>query len=187
MPAANASDAHACCYWLTGLSGAGKSTLAHHLSVALNQHGVRTMVLDGDRFRAGLNRDLGFSRADRGENVRRIAEVAKLLVDEGVTVFVSAIAPYRLDRQQARERVGPQRFFEVHVATDLATCAARDTKALYARAARGEIAHLTGWDDPYEAPQRPDFLIHTHASSIAQSAAPLLEHRLGHQRLARMA
>ncbi|MHA6823847.1 adenylyl-sulfate kinase [Ralstonia pseudosolanacearum] len=166
------------CYWFTGLSGAGKSTLTSHLREALAGEGVPAMVLDGDRLRQGLNSDLGFTRADRRENVRRIAEVARLLVEEGWVVLVSAISPYQEDRQAARERFAPGRFFEVFVATDLATCMARDTKGLYARAQAGTLPHLTGWNDPYEVPLRPEFTIETTDRTVRDAAAPLCRHAL---------
>jgi len=168
------------CYWFTGLSGAGKSTLAAHVHAALESKGVLAMVLDGDRVREGLNSDLGFSRADRRENIRRIAEVARLLVEEGFVVLVSAISPYEADRQAARERFIPGTFFEVFVATDLATCAARDTKGLYARAQAGQLAHLTGWNDPYEVPCRPEFVIETVERTVKEAVAPLCRHVLTH-------
>lgn len=164
------------CYWFTGLSGAGKTTLAHHVHGELVARGVQAIVLDGDRFRKGLNRDLGFSREDRGENVRRIAEVAAMLVESGFVVLVSAIAPYRDDRQRARELFQAGEFFEVYVNTDLDTCAARDPKSLYARVKAGEITHFTGWDDPYEPPQSPDFIAQTAGRAVADTAAPIVQH-----------
>ncbi len=166
------------CYWFTGLSGAGKSTLALHLRETLVGEGVQAIVLDGDRLRQGLNSDLGFSRADRRENIRRIAEVARLLVEEGLVVLVSAISPYREARQAARQRFAPGRFFEVFVATDLATCMARDTKGLYTRAQAGTLPHLTGWNDPYEAPESPEFTIEAVDCTVRDAAAPLCRHAL---------
>ncbi len=144
------------------------------------------MVLDGDRFRQGLNRDLGFSREDRRENVRRIAEVAAMMVDAGLVVLVSAIAPYQADRQCARDLFTDGAFFEVYVNTDLDTCATRDPKSLYARVKAGEITHFTGWDDPYEAPTEPDFIAQTSDRDVAASAEPLVQHavlRLQHAAL----
>lgn len=169
-------EPRASCYWLTGLSGAGKTTLAQHIRQELAARGAGCVVLDGDRFRQGLNRDLGFSREDRRESVRRIAEVAAMLVEAGLVVLVSAIAPYREDRQPARALFEAGEFFEVYVDTDLDTCARRDPKALYARVKAGEIQHFTGWDDPYEAPLSPDFIAHTAGRSVAESAAPLVQH-----------
>lgn len=164
-----------CCYWFTGLSGAGKTTLASHICKELEASDIRTILLDGDRFRQGLNKDLGFSREDRRENVRRIAEVARMLVDSGFVVLVSAIAPYQDDRQKARDCFAAGDFFEVYVNTDLQTCAARDTKGLYARARAGEISRLTGWDDPYEAPVDPDFSISTINRSVSDTADILIQ------------
>lgn len=180
------ADQQACCYWFTGLSGAGKSTLANHMHRELRSRGIQCVVLDGDRFRQGLNRDLGFSREDRRENVRRIAEVAAMMVDAGLVVLVSAIAPYEADRQCARDLFTDGAFFEVYVNTDLDTCAARDPKALYARVKAGEITHFTGWDDPYEAPTEPDFIAQTAGREIAESAEHLVQHavlRLQHAAL----
>lgn len=166
------------CYWFTGLSGAGKSTLASFVCEVLAREGLPAIMLDGDRLRQGLNIDLGFSRADRRENVRRIAEVAALLVNEGFVVLVSVISPYREDRQAARKRFGPGRFFEVFLATDLATCMARDTKGLYAQARAGTLQHLTGWSDPYEVPECPEFTIETANRTVEDAAAPLCRHAL---------
>lgn len=174
--AAPLTDQQGCCYWFTGLSGAGKSTLANHMHRELRTRGIQCVVLDGDRFRQGLNRDLGFSREDRRENVRRIAEVAAMMADAGLIVLVSAIAPYESDRQCARDLFTDGTFFEVYVNTDLETCAARDPKSLYARVKAGEIQHFTGWDDPYEAPTGPDFIAQTSGREVSESAAPLLQH-----------
>ncbi|WP_247570001.1 adenylyl-sulfate kinase [Ralstonia pseudosolanacearum] len=171
-------DAAGCCYWFTGLSGAGKTTLALHVSEVLRRTGRTVIVLDGDRLRGGLNSDLGFAREDRRENTRRIAEVAKLLVAEGFVVLVSAISPYAEDRRAARARFESGTFHEVFVATDLATCMARDTKGLYARACAGALQNLTGFGDPYEPPKLPEFTIETVQCTVAQAAAPLIEHAL---------
>jgi bifunctional enzyme CysN/CysC len=149
--------------WFTGLSGAGKSTVANLVDQKLNLAGRHTYMLDGDNVRHGLNRDLGFTDADRVENIRRIAEVAKLFVDAGMIVLVSAISPFRSDRDMAREIMQPGEFFEIHVDAALATCEARDPKGLYARARRGEIANFTGISSPYEAPEKPELRIDTDA------------------------
>lgn len=164
----------ASCYWLTGLPGAGKTTLANHVCQVLISHGIRAIVLDGDQLRQGLNSDLGYSRAERRENIRRIAEVARILVDAGLVVLVSAISPYREDRLAARSRFANGSFFEVFVATDLGTAMARDPKGLYALAQAGKISHLTGWDDPYEPPEAPDIKIETADCSVAESADSLV-------------
>jgi bifunctional enzyme CysN/CysC len=149
------------CVWLTGLSGAGKSTIADALERRLHAAGRHTYLLDGDNLRHGLNRDLGFTEADRVENVRRIAEVARLMVDAGLIVIVSAISPYRSERDAARARFAPGEFVEVHVSTPLSVCAERDPKGLYAKARRGELVGFTGVDAPYEAPERPELALST--------------------------
>jgi len=173
-----------CCYWFTGLSGAGKSTIATRAAQDLRLHGYRVSVLDGDQLRAGLNRDLGFSREDRAENVRRIGEVARLMVDAGLIVLVSAISPYQVDREVARRRIGEHRCFTVLIDTPLQTCIERDPKGLYARARAGEIKGLTGWDDPYEAPGAPDISIPTVSVSVEAAARQIEQHylRLNHER-----
>jgi adenylyl-sulfate kinase len=165
----------ACCLWLTGLPGAGKTTLATHLHRELGARGVQSIVLDGDRLREGLNRDLGFSRDDRRENVRRISEVARLLVGEGFVVLVAAISPYQADRRAARERFATGTFIEAYIATDLATCMARDPKGLYALARAGKISHMTGWDDSYEPPEAPDVTLDTAACTVEQAVEKLMQ------------
>lgn len=167
------SEKNARCYWFTGLSGAGKTTLAQGLRSMLEAQGMRCMVLDGDEIRRGLNRDLGFSREDRRENVRRIAEIARLLVGAGYNVLVAAISPYREDRRAARALFGDRHFVEVHVAADQGTCAARDPKGLYRRAREGRLANMTGLDDPYEAPLAPEIRIDTAVTSVEQSVRML--------------
>ena len=148
------------CYWMTGFSGAGKTTLAQAFADAHNLKGqVRVVVLDGDVVRAGLCGDLGFSEADRLENARRMAAVARLLVDAGLTVVVSAISPSRAARAAARAAFAPGTFWEVYVATPLATCMARDVKGLYNLAAQGQLPELTGVGAPYEAPEAPDVIL----------------------------
>jgi bifunctional enzyme CysN/CysC len=156
--------------WLTGLSGAGKSTLANVIERKLHASGVRTFLLDGDNIRHGLNKDLGFTEADRIENVRRVAEVSKLMVQAGLVVLVSFISPFRADRQLAREMHELGEFCEVHVDTPLAVAEARDTKGLYAKARRGELRHFTGIDSPYEPPESPDVWIDTTVLSAEQAA-----------------
>jgi adenylyl-sulfate kinase len=167
-----------CCYWLTGLSGAGKSTIATQTARNLRLHGYFVCVLDGDELRAGLNRDLGFAREDRAENVRRIGEVARLMVDTGLIVLVSAISPYREDRKVARHRIGEHCCFTVLIDTPLQTCIERDPKGLYARAKAGEIKGLTGWDDPYESPHAPDISIPTESVSAEAAAGRIEQHYL---------
>jgi adenylylsulfate kinase len=174
-------EQRACCYWFTGLSGAGKSTLSTHFDQALRGQGYRSTILDGDHLRAGLNKGLGFSRADRAENIRRIAEVARLMADAGLIVLVSAISPYRADRQAARALFDAGEFFEVFVDTSLAACVARDTKGLYRKASEGLISHLTGWDDPYERPCPPELVISTTETPLAASINTLFAHCLAIQ------
>ena len=138
--------------WLTGLSGAGKTSIALALAQALKAQGRAVTVLDGDQLRHGLNRDLGFTPADRHENIRRTAEVARLMNNAGLTVIAAFISPYRSDRATAATIIGAGNFIEVHVSTPLAVCEARDVKGLYAQARAGRIAQFTGISAPYEAP-----------------------------------
>jgi adenylyl-sulfate kinase len=160
--------------WITGLSGAGKSTIGNALEVALHQRHVRTYLLDGDNMRLGLNSDLGFSDADRIENVRRIAEVARLMVDAGMVVICAAISPFARERQAARERIGAERFVEVFIDTPLATCEARDPKGLYHKARAGQIADFTGVSSPYEAPHDPEVRIDGAATTVADAVGILV-------------
>ena len=147
--------------WFTGLSGAGKSTIANLTEKRLAVLGRHTIILDGDNVRHGLNRDLGFSEADRVENIRRVAEVARLFVEAGLIVLVSFISPYRAERMLARERVESGEFIEVFVDTPVEECARRDPKGLYAKAMSGQIRNFTGVDAPYEAPQSPEIHLPT--------------------------
>ena len=153
------------CLWLTGLSGSGKSTLANLLEKRLASDGRHTYVLDGDNVRHGLNRDLGFTEADRVENIRRVAEVARLMVDAGLIVIVAFISPFRSEREFARGRFEPDEFREIFVDAPLATCEARDPKGLYARARRGELKNFTGVGGDYEPPERPELRLDTSARS----------------------
>lgn len=147
--------------WITGLSGAGKSTLAVAVAAALDRRGVRSCILDGDDLRAGLNRDLGFSPADRGENVRRIAEVARLFCQQGCVTIVAAISPYSAGRQLARRTHADAgcRFIEVYMNTPVEACERRDAKGLYARSRAGDLVGLSGVDAPYEPPGDADLVI----------------------------
>jgi bifunctional enzyme CysN/CysC len=158
--------------WFTGLPGAGKSTIANAVEQRLNEHGCHTYLIDGDNIRGGLNRDLGFTEADRVENVRRVAEVARLFADAGLIAIVSLISPYRSDRLMARERLEEGEFVEVFVDTPLDVCRRRDPKGLYAKAARGELVNFTGVDAPYETPERPEMRLSTldHSSDVLADA-----------------
>jgi bifunctional enzyme CysN/CysC len=163
------------CVWFTGLSGAGKSTLASALQRELHAQGRCVYVLDGDNVRHGLNRDLGFSAGDRSENVRRVAEVAHLMVDAGLIVVVSLISPFRAERQMARERFSPGEFIEIFVDAPLAECERRDTKGLYAKARHGLLRNFTGLDSPYEAPEAPELHLHTSTTTVADCIARILD------------
>jgi bifunctional enzyme CysN/CysC len=147
--------------WFTGLSGAGKSTIANQVEKRLHALGHHTMILDGDNVRHGLNRDLGFSEADRVENIRRIAEVSRLFVEAGLIVIVSFISPYRAERMLARDRVGGNEFLEIFVDTPIEECRRRDPKGLYVKADSGQIRNFTGVDAPYEAPLDPEIRLRT--------------------------
>ena len=149
------------CIWFTGLSGSGKSTLANLLEKRLHAEGRHTYLLDGDNVRHGLNRDLGFTEADRVENIRRVAEVAKLMVDAGLIVLVSLISPFRSERRMARELFADGEFVEVFVDTSIEECEKRDVKGLYAKARRGMLKNFTGIDSPYEAPEVPEVRLRT--------------------------
>lgn len=162
--------------WLTGLSGSGKSTIAVAAEHALVERGHLAYVLDGDNVRHGLNKNLGFSPADRTENIRRIAEVAKLFTDCGVIVLTSFISPYRADRDAARAIFASGDFVEVFVDASLETCEARDPKGLYKKARAGEIPEFTGISAPYEPPERPELVLDTAALSVEASVAALLRH-----------
>ena len=149
------------CLWFTGLSGSGKSTLANLLEKRLNAEGRHTYLLDGDNIRHGLNRDLGFTEADRVENIRRVAEVARLMTDAGLIVIVSFISPFQAEREFARSLFEPDEFYEIFVDTPLALCEQRDPKGLYAKARRGELKNFTGIDSSYELPKSPELHLDT--------------------------
>ena len=162
------------CFWFTGLSGSGKSTLASLFEKRLHAEGKHTYVLDGDNVRHGLNRDLGFTEADRVENIRRVAEVAKLMTEAGLIVLVSFISPFRSERRMARDLFAKGEFVEVFVDTPIGTCEQRDVKGLYAKARRGELKNFTGIDSPYEAPEAPEIHLKTVSTSLDQSIEQLL-------------
>ncbi|MEF8732009.1 MAG: adenylyl-sulfate kinase [Candidatus Accumulibacter meliphilus] len=159
--------------WLTGLSAAGKSTLAFTLERELHDRGRACTVLDGDNVRHGLNRNLGFSPADRSENIRRIAEVARLMNDAGLIVITAFISPWRADRAAARAIIGAARFLEVHVSTPLAVCEARDPKGFYGQARRGELPAFTGVSSPYEPPEQAALTLDTAQLALAEAVEQL--------------
>jgi bifunctional enzyme CysN/CysC len=163
-----------CVLWFTGLSGAGKSTVADLVEQSLHRRGRRTMILDGDNLRHGLNRNLGFSDEDRVENIRRVAEVTKLMVEAGLIVLVSLISPFRGERRMARELVGAGEFLEIFVDTPLAVCEARDSKGLYGKARAGQLPNLTGIGSPYEPPEAPELHLHAGEERPDQLAARVL-------------
>ena len=162
--------------WFTGLSGSGKSTLAHAVEHRLFERGVRTYVLDGDNVRQGLCRDLGFSDADRTENIRRIGEVSKLMMDAGLIVLTAFISPFKKDRQIVRELVEDGDFIEVFCEASLDICEDRDPKGLYKKARAGEIPEFTGINSPYEEPEAPELTINTGEQDIEESIAQVLEY-----------
>jgi bifunctional enzyme CysN/CysC len=162
--------------WFTGLSGAGKSSIANRVTQVLHARGHATALLDGDNLRHGLNRDLGFTDADRVENIRRVVEVARLMVDAGLIVLTAFISPFRSEREMARRRFAPGQFVEVHVDLPLAVAEARDPKGLYAKARRGELPNFTGIDSPYEAPEHPELRVPAADLDIEQAATRVIAH-----------
>jgi bifunctional enzyme CysN/CysC len=164
------------CVWFTGLPASGKSTLANLLEARLHAEGRHTYLLDGDNVRHGLSRDLGFTEVDRIENIRRVAEVARLMVDAGLVVIVSFISPFHSERRMARELFGPGEFVEVFVDTPLEECIRRDPKGHYAKARRGELRNFTGIDSPYEPPRDPDVHVRTTQVSPEQAVRAIVEH-----------
>jgi adenylyl-sulfate kinase len=165
-----------CVLWFTGLSGSGKSTIANALEALLFQRGMHSYVLDGDNVRHGLNRDLGFTTADRVENIRRVAEVASLMADAGLVVLVSFISPFRSERAMARGLMRPSEFVEVFVDAPLTVCEDRDPKGLYRKARQGQIANFTGLDSPYEPPENPEIRLDTSVLTIEQTVAGLVDY-----------
>jgi bifunctional enzyme CysN/CysC len=164
-----------CVVWFTGLSGAGKSTVANLVEKRLHAIGRHTYILDGDNVRHGLNKDLGFTDADRVENIRRVAEVSRLMVEAGLIVLVSFISPFRSERRMARELVGEGEFVEVFVDAPLTVAESRDPKGLYKKARRGELKNFTGVDSPYEAPERPEVHLDTTSLAPEQGASMVIE------------
>jgi adenylylsulfate kinase len=160
--------------WFTGLSGSGKSTLAHALEEKLFQKSCRTFVLDGDNVRHGLNSNLDFSEAGRAENIRRISQVSKLMMESGIIVLTAFISPFNKNRNEARELISNDDFIEIYCKASLETCEARDVKGLYKRARAGEIKNYTGIDSPYEAPENPELIIDTDNQSLGESVSIIL-------------
>jgi len=164
--------------WLTGLSASGKSTVARKLEYKLFLEGIRTIILDGDNTRLGINKDLDFSDGGRKENIRRVAEIAKLMVENGNVVIASFISPFEADRQLAKEIIGEQLFIEIFVDASLETCVKRDPKGLYALASAGKIENFTGISSPYRMPKKPHIHLDTNLKSIDESVAEVLTYLL---------
>lgn len=162
------------CLWLTGLSGSGKSTIANHLEELLFQYGMHTYLLDGDNVRHGLSRDLGFSEDDRSENVRRLAELANLMVDAGLVVIASFITPLNEDREKLRALFLEDEYIEVFVNTPLLVCEQRDVKGLYKKARTGEIKEFTGIDSPFEKPCYSDIIINTENQTVSECVKTII-------------
>lgn len=169
--------------WFTGLSGAGKSTLAHALEEELHRRGCRTFVFDGDNVRHGLCGDLGFSIADRHENIRRIGEMCKLFVEAGVIALTAFISPLRVDRERMRTSMAPGDFVEIYCQADLPVCESRDVKGLYRRARAGEIPEFTGISSPYEEPTAPELVVPTGTEPLETSVQRVIRHLEATQRL----
>jgi adenylylsulfate kinase len=161
--------------WLTGFSGSGKSTIANALEVSLFEKGIRSFCLDGDNTRLGINKDLGFSSADRTENIRRVAEMSKLFLESGTIVITSFISPLISDREMAKNIIGDSDFVEVFINCPLEICEERDVKGLYAKARRGEIKDFTGIDSPFEAPLNSDIELFTNQNSIEECVEIILD------------
>ncbi len=161
--------------WFTGLSGSGKSTIANALESKLFDHNIKTYTLDGDNIRNGINNDLSFSPEDRTENIRRIAEVANLLVDAGIVTLAAFVSPYRKDREGIKEIVGAANFIEIFINTSIEECEKRDVKGLYKKARSGELKNFTGIDAPYEAPLHPEIEIKTEQFTVEESVTKIME------------
>jgi adenylylsulfate kinase len=162
--------------WFTGLSGSGKSTIAVEIEERLFKQGIKTYRLDGDNIRFGLNQDLGFSKGDRTENIRRIGEVSKLFVDAGIFILASFISPYANDREMVRSLFDDDEFIEVYVKCDLAICEKRDPKGLYKKARNGEIQGFTGIEDPYEEPLNPEIIVETDTMTLEECVEKIIQY-----------
>ncbi|NLP59243.1 adenylyl-sulfate kinase [Lutibacter sp. B1] len=162
--------------WFTGLSGSGKSTISNLVEQELYKKGIKTYSLDGDNIRKGINSDLTFAPNDRTENIRRIAELANLMVDAGLVVLASFVSPYKKDRESIRNIVKDENFVEIYINTSVEECERRDVKGLYKKARAGEIKNMTGLSAPYEAPENPDIEIKTEKSSIEESVKKIVEY-----------
>ena len=162
--------------WFTGLSGSGKSTLAHALEEKLYQKGCRTFVLDGDNVRHGLNSNLDFSESGRTENIRRISEVSKLMLESGLIVMTAFISPFYKDRNEAKRLISNDDFIEIYCKASIETCEARDVKGLYKKARAGKIKNYTGIDSPYEVPENPDLIIDTDNETVGNAVFKILNY-----------
>ena len=172
----NSNNHNAFLIWFTGLSGSGKSTIANVVEQRLHQKGIKTYTLDGDNIRKGINKDLTFSPEDRTENIRRIAEIANLMVDAGLVVLAAFVSPYKKDRENIRTIVKDANFVEVYVNTSLEECIRRDTKGLYKKALNGEIKNMTGISAPYEAPESPDIEIVTENVEVDEAVNKIMSY-----------
>lgn len=160
--------------WFTGLSGSGKSTIANCVEQALHEKGIHTYTLDGDNVRKGLNNNLSFSPEDRTENIRRIAETAKLMMDAGLVVLAAFVSPYKKDRDNIRAIVGSENMVEIYINTSVEECERRDVKGLYKKARAGEIKNMTGISSPYEAPESPEIEIHTEKVNVEKATEHII-------------
>ena len=167
---------NSCLIWFTGLSGSGKSTLANLVEIELHKKGFSTYSLDGDNIRRGINKNLSFTPEDRSENIRRIAEIANLMIDAGILTLAAFISPYIKDREGVKQIVGNDNFIEIYINTSLEECEKRDVKGLYKKARKGEIKDMTGISSPYEAPINPDLEVVTDAQTIEESVDKILDY-----------
>lgn len=164
----------AMCIWFTGLSGSGKSTLSSHVANELALRAIQAHVLDGDALRRDLCKDLGFSREDRSENVRRAGEIAKQLVDKGILTLAAFMSPMTHDREFVRQLIGSQRFVEIYCKCSIDVCETRDPKGFYTKAKLDRLTNVIGWDEPYQEPQKPDLVIDTSALNVNESVAQIM-------------